>query len=119
MSDYIYIEGLEVDTVIGLFDWEREIRQRLVIDLRLDVANIPRTAKTDDIRYTLDYAAIADRVIEYVQVSSFHLIESLAERIAELVMREFDVPKLRVKVSKPGAIPAARNVAVEIKRSRH
>lgn len=119
MSDYIFIEGIEVDTVIGVLDWEREIKQRLVIDLRLNVTSVAKAAKTDDIRHTLDYAAISRRVVEYAQASSYQLIETMAERLAVLLLREFSLAKVKIKVSKPGAVPAAKNVAVEIKRSRY
>ncbi len=117
MSDYIFIEGLEVDTVIGVLDWEREIKQRLVIDLRLNVTSVAKAAKTDDIRHTLDYAAISKRVVEYAQASSYQLIETMAERLAVLLLREFSLAKVKIKVSKPGAVPASKNVAVEIKRA--
>jgi dihydroneopterin aldolase len=118
MTDYIHIEGLEVDAVIGVFDWEREIEQRLVIDLQLGT-DITNAAKTDDIQHTLDYAVISERVMDHVKSASAQLIETLAEQIATLVMREFSVMNVRVRVSKPGAVPAARNVAVEIERGRH
>lgn len=118
MPDYIYISGLEVDTVIGVLDWERGIKQRMVIDLRLST-DITKAAETDDLQHTLDYAAISDRVTAHVEAASAQLVETLAEQIAQLVIREFSVANVRIKVSKPGAVPAAHNVAVEIERGLH
>jgi 7,8-dihydroneopterin aldolase/epimerase/oxygenase len=113
--DRLSIEGLRVQAFIGVRDWERRVRQPLVIDLemRTDAA---RAAAGDDLADAVDYGAVARRVTEYAGESSFGLIESLAENIAALVRREFGVGWLRVRVRKPRAVPNADVVAVEIER---
>lgn len=114
--DQVFIRGLEIDTVIGAYDWERNIRQRLSVDLEMSWDNRP-AADTDDLSLALDYAAISQRVIEYVSNSSFELVETLAERVAALVINEFGVPWLRLSINKPGAvIQAAGGVGVIIER---
>ena len=115
--DTVFIEGLEIDAVIGIYDWERRIRQPLRFDL--DMAFDNRTpAATDDIADTLDYKAVSHRLIDFVSQSDFGLVETLAERCAEIVMREFNVPWLRLKLSKPGAVRGAVAVGVVIERGR-
>ena len=115
MQDLILIEGLAVETVIGVFDWERQIKQRLLIDLELDT-DIARAASTDDLQYTLDYKAISDAVIAFAENSDYQLIESLAEDLAAMILKDFSVSGLRLKISKPDAVPQANNVAVKISR---
>ena len=115
--DTVSISGLRVDTVIGIHDWERDIRQTVVLDLEMAGDN-RAAAKTDAIEDALDYAAISQRLIELVQQSECQLIETLAEEIARVVQVEFQVPWLRVSVSKPGAVPEADNVAVHIERGK-
>ncbi len=116
-GDFVFLRGLEIDAVIGIWEWERRIRQKVVIDLEMGV-DIPRAAAADRIEDTLNYKSVAKRVQEFVAASSFQLVETLAERIAELVLAEFDVPWLRITVNKPGAIRGARDVGVCIRRSR-
>ncbi len=115
--DIIFIRELEIETVIGIYDWERQIRQKVSIDLEME-ADIRRAAETDDIAETLSYKDVAKRLIQFVGESEFLLVETLAERIAELVMREFDVPWLRLELHKPGAVRGARSVGVIIERGR-
>jgi len=114
-TDYVVIEGLEVRTVIGIYDWEREIRQTVRLDLKM-AWDIGKAAATDDIAHALDYKSVSKRLIAYVEQSSFGLIESLAEECARIVMNEFGVPWLRLKMSKPGAVRGSENVAVIIER---
>lgn len=114
-SDRIDIEGLRAQTVIGVYDWERRIRQELVFDLCL-ATDIRPAAASDDIGKTLDYKTLSDRVIDFTESTQHQLIETLAEQVAELVQREFGVRWLRLRVSKPGALPRARNVSVTIER---
>jgi len=116
--DYVLIEGLEVRTVIGIYDWEREIRQMVRLDLKM-AWDISKAARTDNIEDTLDYKAVSKRLISYVEASSFGLIESLAEECAKIVMMEFHVPWLQLKMSKPGAVRGSENVAVLIERGNH
>ncbi|MDQ6993647.1 MAG: dihydroneopterin aldolase [Mariprofundus sp.] len=114
--DKVLIEGLEVRTVIGIYDWEREIRQTVRLDLEM-AWNIVQAGKNDDIKEALDYKAVSKRLITFVEGSSFGLIESLAEHCARIVIEEFGVTWLRLKLSKPGAVRGSENVAVLIERS--
>jgi len=115
--DTVFIEDLRVDTVIGIYDWERNIRQTVALDLEMAFDNtIP--AGSDRIDDTLDYKRVAKRLIAFVEASHFELVETLAERCAEIVMREFNVPWLRLKLSKPGAVTGSRAVGVTIVRGR-
>lgn len=113
--DIISIEGLNIDTIIGVYDWEQQQQQRLTVDLQMAWDN-QAPAQSDDIKQALDYARVSAAVSDWVQSQPRQLIETVAEGIAQLVMREFMVSAVQVKVSKPGAIPAAANVAVTINR---
>ncbi len=114
--DRVFIEGLEVDTVIGAYDWERDIRQCLRLDLSLGWDNRPAAAG-DDLTKALDYAAVSARVQAFAAQAQFLLVETFAERLAETLMSEFQIPWLRLKLTKPGAVPAASGgVGVEIER---
>jgi dihydroneopterin aldolase len=115
--DHVFIEGLEIEALIGIYDWERRIRQTLVFDLEMAFDNrVP--AAHDDIAHTLDYKAVSTRIREYVDASGFGLVETLAERVAEIVLAEFPVQRLRLKLAKPGAVRGARAVGVVIERAR-
>ncbi len=114
--DKVFIEGLEIEALIGIYDWERRIRQPLWFDLEMAFDNrVP--AASDDIAHTLNYKAVSKRLIEYVAASEFGLVETLAERCATLVIEEFKVGWVRLKLSKPGAVRGARAVGVIIERS--
>ena len=116
--DVIFIEALQVETVIGVYDWERRIRQPVVIDLEMG-ADVARAAASDDVADTLDYKAVSKRVQRFVGESSFLLVETLAERIAALVLDEFPaVPWVRVKLNKVGALRGAKGVGIVIERRR-
>ncbi|BBJ98157.1 dihydroneopterin aldolase [Xanthomonas campestris] len=115
--DKVFIEGLDIDALIGIYDWERRIRQTLRFDLEMGFDNrIP--AASDDIADTLNYKAVSKRLIEFVQQSEFGLVETLAEQCAAIVLDEFQVQWLRLKLSKPGAVRGAQAVGVIIERSR-
>lgn len=115
--DHVFIEGLEIEALIGIYDWERRIRQTLVFDIEMAFDNrVP--AASDAIEDTLNYKAVSKRIVEYVGQSGFGLVETLAERVAEIILREFDVSRVRLKLSKPGAVRGARAVGVRIERSR-
>lgn len=115
--DKVFIEGLEIEALIGIYDWERRIRQPLVFDIEMAFDNrVP--AASDAIGDTLDYKAVSKRIIEYVGASSFGLVETLAERCAAIILEEFGVRHVRLKLSKPGAVRGARAVGVLIERSR-
>ena len=113
--DIIYLRQLRVETVIGIYEWERRIRQPVMIDLEM-AADVRRAASTDNIDDTLNYKAVAKRVIAFVEGSQFQLVETLTERVAEIVMGEFHVPWLRLEVNKKGAVRGARDVGVIIER---
>ena len=113
--DIIYLRDLRIDTVIGIFDWERAIRQTVSLDLEM-ATDIRKAAGSDRIDDALDYKAVAKRVIEFVGQSEYQLVETLAERVAERVREEFGVPWLRLTINKPGAIRGARDVGVVIER---
>jgi len=111
----VFLRDLRVDTVIGIFEWERNTRQVVAIDLEM-ATDVARAAATDSIDDALDYKTISKRLIEFVGSSSFQLVETLAEEIARIVREEFAVPWVRVSLSKPGAIRGARDVGVIIER---
>ncbi|WP_067984484.1 dihydroneopterin aldolase [Neptuniibacter pectenicola] len=113
--DLVYIRELEVETVIGIYDWEREIRQRINLDLEMGT-DIRQAANTEDVDNTLNYKSVSDRLIEFIEQSEFLLIETMAEQIAEIVLNEFSVKWLRLRLGKPGAIPQAADVGVIIER---
>lgn len=115
--DRILIEGLEVETCIGVYDWERKIKQKLVFDLEL-FTDINAAAAEDDLSKTLDYKKISDRVADYVATTDYQLIESVANSLCTLLIREFDIPKITLRVSKPSALPEARNTSLIIERSK-
>lgn len=113
--DIIFLHELKVDTVIGIWDWERKIRQTVVIDLDMS-ADIRKAAASDRVDDTLNYKQVAKRVQQFVSDSSFQLVETLAEKIAAIILDEFDVAWVRVKVNKPGAIRGSRDVGILIER---
>ena len=116
MTDRVFIENLEVETIIGVLDWERRVRQRICIDLEM-AADIGKAASTDALEDALDYHAVSKRLTEFIEQSRFQLLESLAEALAELLQKEFGVQRLKLKLSKPGAIANAGNVGVMIERA--
>lgn len=113
--DIIFLRDLRIETVIGIFEWERRIRQTISFDLEM-ATDIRKAAASDSIEDTLNYKAVAKRLIEYVGNSDFQLVETLAERVAGIVMNEFGVPWLRLTVNKTGAVRGARDVGVIIER---
>ncbi|MFC1772625.1 dihydroneopterin aldolase [Pseudomonadota bacterium] len=113
--DIIFIRDLRIDTVIGIYDWERAIKQTLSFDLEM-ATDIARSAASDSIDDTLNYKAVAKRVIAFVEESGFLLVETLAERVAELIMQEFSVPWVRLTLNKGGAVRGAQGVGVIIER---
>jgi len=115
MTDTVFIKGLKAASVIGCYDWERDIRQTLVIDLELKT-DFSRAAETDALEDALDYAAISKRVIAACDEPRFQLLEALAERLAAMLLAEFAITKLRMTITKPGAVPEAEGVGVVIER---
>ena len=113
--DIVFIRDLRIETVIGIYDWEREVRQTVVLDLEM-ATDVRRAAASDQIEQALNYKSVAKRLIGFVEAASFQLVETLAERCAGIVIDEFDVPWVRLTVNKVGAVSAARDVGVQIER---
>jgi 7,8-dihydroneopterin aldolase/epimerase/oxygenase len=116
-GDTIFLRGLAVECIIGFIDWERRVKQTIVIDLELPV-DCRNASIRDEVEDTLDYKKVAKRVIAFVEASEFKLVETLAHRLALLVLEEFDVQWIRVSVNKPGAIRGSKDVGVSIERKR-
>jgi dihydroneopterin aldolase len=108
--DRIFISALAVDAVIGIYDWERKVKQHLEIDLEIWM-DLRAAAKSDAIEDTLNYKSVAKRVLAFVEASSFRLVEALAGEIARIVLEEFRVARVRVTVHKPGAIRHSKTSA--------
>lgn len=115
--DKIFIHALKTEAIIGIFDWERQVKQTVLIDIELS-ADIRKAALTDLIDDTLNYKALAKRVLSFVAASQFHLVETLAENIAMLILEEFEVAWVGVVLSKPGALRSSRDVGVSLERDR-
>lgn len=105
----------KVETVIGIYDWEREIRQRVNLDIEMGT-DISAAAATEEIDNTLNYKSVSDRLISFISDSEFLLVETMAQEIADILMNEFGVRWLRLRLGKPGAVPAAKDVGVIIER---
>lgn len=115
--DTIFIDQLAIDTTIGLYDWERCIRQTVVLDLALDF-DIRAAAAADDVEQTLNYKALCKRVTAFVEASGYQLVEALAENVAQLILNEFPVTRLTLRLDKPHALRGARGVGIRITRER-
>lgn len=113
--DIVYIRELEIEAIIGIYDWERETKQTVSIDLEMGCDNT-KAAASEDIDDALDYKAVAKRLISFVEGSEFLLVETLAEKIAAIVLEEFSVPWLRLRLGKPGAVTGSKDVGVIIER---
>jgi dihydroneopterin aldolase len=113
--DIVYLRDLRIDTVIGIFDWERRTTQTIILDLEMS-ADIAKAAASDDIKDTLNYKAVAKRLIEFVGASDFQLVETLAERCTQIIREEFDVRWVKLTLNKKGAVRGADDVGVIIER---
>ena len=113
--DTIYLRDLRIATTIGIYGWERRVKQTIVLDLDMG-ADIQRAAQSDQIADTLDYKSVAKRLIKFVSESEFQLVEMLAEKVAQIILAEFPVPWVRVQINKQGAVRGARDVGVIIER---
>lgn len=113
--DMVFIKQLQVDTVIGVYDWEKTIKQRLLLDIAL-ATDLRAAADSDDIRLTLDYAVISERVIKLITAQPIELIETVAERVAQMLLQEFATSRVDITVCKPGAVAQADTVGVQITR---
>ena len=114
--DKIFIHALKTETIVGIFDWERHVKQTVVLDLEFS-ADIRKAALFDSIDDTLNYKGVAKRVLAFVDESSFHLVETLAEHVAMLILEEFGVSWVSLTLSKPGAIRGSRDVGVMLERT--
>ena len=115
--DKIFIHALKTEAIIGIFDWERQVKQTVVLDLEFS-ADIRKAALTDSIDDTLNYKGVAKRVLAFVEASQFHLVETLAEHVAMLILEDFGVQWVGVSLSKPGAIRSSQDVGVKLERNR-
>jgi dihydroneopterin aldolase len=114
--DIVFVQGLKVDTVIGIYDWERKIRQDIILDIEMS-SDIAKAAATDHIDQALNYKDICKRIISFVKESEFQLVETLAENICQIILNEFDVSWVKLKLNKGEAITGAEGVGVIIERS--
>jgi dihydroneopterin aldolase len=115
--DMVYIKALHCETRIGIHQWEREVRQSVYLDIEMQTDTF-LAAKTDDIALALDYDAVSQRARELVESSEYMLVESLAEKVAQMILQDFSVTHIRLKVSKPGALTIADDVGVVIERGK-
>lgn len=115
--DTIFLRDLEINATIGIFEWEKRIKQKVRIDLEM-ATDIAKAAASDSIKDTLDYKAISKRIIQFVEDSRFELIETLIEKVSEILLKEFSIPWVRVTISKPGAVRGSRDVGVVIERGK-
>jgi dihydroneopterin aldolase len=115
--DIIYLNGLQLETVIGVYPWERQLKQILLIDLEMG-SDVSRAAATDQIADALDYKAVTKRLMNFAEESSFQLVETFAERVATIVQEEFAVPWLRLRINKKSAVRGVRDVGVLIERGK-
>ncbi len=113
--DIIFLGGLEIEAIIGIFDWERETKQKIILDIEMTF-DIKKAAQSDNINDTLDYKAVSKSVIQMVENSSFFLVEKLAEEITQLILNDFNVPWVKLTLNKKGAIRGASDVGIIIER---
>jgi dihydroneopterin aldolase len=113
--DIIFLGGLQIETIIGIYDWERETKQTVILDIEM-AFDIQKAAETDDIQYTLDYKAVSKRIISFVEDSQFFLVEKLISEIADIILHEFNVTQVKIKLNKKGAIRGASDVGIIIER---
>ncbi len=117
MQDTIFISELTAHAIIGIYDWERQIKQRLVFDIEMGT-DIAKSATSDSIEDTLNYKAVAKRVTQFVEDSNYGLIESLIERVAEIILKEFPTPWVRITLNKVGAVRGSKSVGIKIERHK-
>ncbi len=115
--DIVFLRDLRIETVIGIYEWERQTRQTVILDLEM-ATDVARAAASDDIEDALNYKAVAKRLIAFVGESEFMLVETLAERCAQIIREEFGVPWVRLSLNKVGAVSGARDVGVIVERGQ-
>jgi 7,8-dihydroneopterin aldolase/epimerase/oxygenase len=115
--DKIFLRALKTEAIIGIFDWERQVKQTVIVDIEIS-ADIRKAALSDSIHDTLNYKRVAKRVLAFIEESKFHLVETLAEHVAMLILEDFGVARVAISLSKPGAIRSSRDVGVSLERNR-
>ena len=115
--DIVFIEDLRIDTIIGIYDWEREVKQTIALDIEMAFDNAA-AAESESIDDALNYKAVAKRMIAFTEESQFQLVETLSERLVEIIMDEFEVPWCRLKLSKLGAVTGSKSVGIIIERGQ-
>ncbi len=115
--DKIFIHALKTEAIIGIFDWERQVKQTVIVDIEIGI-DVRKAALSDSIDDTLNYKRVAKRVLAFIESSRYHLVETLTENIAMLIIAEFDVDNVRIALGKPGAIRSSRDVGIIIERNR-
>lgn len=113
--DIIYLNDLRIDTIIGIYDWERQTKQTVILDIQMGT-DIRRSAESDSIEDTINYKAVAKRLFNFVGESEFELVETLAEKITEILLNEFKIPWVRLQLNKQGALRGVRDVGIIIER---
>ena len=113
--DKVFIKGLEVEGIIGIFQWEREVRQVISVDIEMDFDN-KNAAKSDSIEDALNYKLVGKRITSYIKNSKFQLVETLAENISKIILKEFPITTVKVTLSKPGALRGSDSVGISITR---
>ena len=113
--DKVFIRGLEVEGIIGIFQWEREVRQIISVDIEMDFDN-KNAAKSDSIEDALNYKLVGKRITSFIKDSKFQLVETLAENISKIILKEFPVTTVKVTLSKPGALRGSETVGISITR---
>lgn len=115
--DIVFIEDLRIETIIGIYDWEREVKQIIALDIEMAADNT-KPASTENIEDALNYKAVSKRMIAFTEESKFQLVETLAERLVKIILNEFDVPWCRLKLRKMGAVTGSKAVGVIIERGQ-
>ncbi|WP_261816609.1 dihydroneopterin aldolase [Vibrio gallicus] len=115
IQDRVFIEQLEVITTIGVYDWEQQIKQKLVLDIEMAHDNRP-AGNSDDVSDALDYFSVSQAILQHIENGRFLLVERVAEEVASIIMQQFNVPWVKIRVRKPGAVPQASSVGVVIER---
>jgi 7,8-dihydroneopterin aldolase/epimerase/oxygenase len=115
--DIIYLNDLRIDTIIGIYDWERQTKQTIILDIEMGT-DISKAAKSDAIEDTINYKAVAKRLFSFVGESEFELVETLAERVTEILLNEFNIPWCRLRLNKQGALRGVRDVGIIIERGK-
>ncbi len=116
--DTIFVKSLKASTIIGIYEWEKNTQQTVLIDLEM-MTDIRQAAISDDIKDTLNYKSISKRLVDYIESSQFELVETLAENISALLLQEFHIEHVKLTLHKPGALSDAEDVGITIERFKN